>query len=212
MNGKLSPGVAGQNLVSDRLILRQLRYSDAAEYTALRYDNAKWLKPWDPTNPLGPAGVWNFRQLVRSHKQALKAHTGYSWVMTLPQANATKPPIIGQISVSSVQWGAALNASIGYWISQSHAGFGFMPEACALVIDHCFSTLQLHRLEINIRPENQPSLTVVKKLGFRDEGVRKAYLHINGQWADHRTFALTKDEMSTTMLEHIYEQRGKMDT
>ena len=34
-----------------------------------------------------------------------------------------------------------------------------------------------------------PSLRVVEKLGFRDEGYRPRFLHINGEWADHRTFA-----------------------
>lgn len=90
--------------------------------------------------------------------------------MTLPQLHSKNPPIIGQVSVSGIQYGAARTASIGYWIDSSHAGFGLMPEACALVIDHCFQTLALHRLEINIRPENAASLRVVQKLGFRDEG------------------------------------------
>ena len=51
--------------------------------------------------------------------------------------------------------------------------------------------LGLHRVEVNIRPENVASLAVVRKLGFRDEGLRARYLHINGAWRDHRTFALT---------------------
>jgi ribosomal-protein-alanine N-acetyltransferase len=80
-----------------------------------------------------------------------------------------------------------------------------MPEACALVIDHCFQTLALHRLEINIRPENAPSLRVVQKLGFRDEGVRKGFLHIDGAWRDHRTFALNREELTSSMLERICE-------
>ena len=46
---------------------------------------------------------------------------------------------------------------------------------------------------------------MVDKLGFRDEGLRKGYLHIAGQWRDHRTFALNREELKTTMLEHIYE-------
>ena len=50
-------------------------------------------------------------------------------------------------------------------------------------------------MEINIRPENAPSLRVVEKLGFRDEGYRPRFLHINGEWADHRTFALTSEEV-----------------
>ena len=70
----------------------------------------------------------------------------------------------------------------------------------ALATDHCFDALGLHRVEINIRPENGPSLRVVEKLGFRDEGVREKYLHIQDRWCDHRTFALTVEDVPEGLL------------
>ena len=69
-----------------------------------------------------------------------------------------------------------------------------------MATDYCFVVLGLHRIEINIRPENAPSLRVVSKLGFRDEGVRERYLHIQGGWRDHRTFALTTEEVPEGLL------------
>ncbi|MFJ2620661.1 GNAT family N-acetyltransferase [Glutamicibacter sp. NPDC087344] len=196
---------AVEDLRSERLVLRQLKTSDAAEWSALRYANAAWLKPWDPTNPSGPPEVLTYREMIGIKHAAARQGTGYAWVLTLPQLHGSQPPIIGQVSVSGVQWGAARSASIGYWIDQSHAGFGLMPEACALVVDHCFSALGLHRLEINIRPENTASLRVVDKLGFRDEGLRRGYLHIDGKWRDHRSFALNREELALPMIERIYE-------
>ena len=192
-------------LSSDRLLLREMTLRDQLAWIDLRNANAMWLKPWDPTNPLGAPEPMSFRQMLAAKRAAAHAGTGYSWVMTLPQLHSKNPPIIGQVSVSGIQYGAARTASIGYWIDSSHAGFGLMPEACALVIDHCFQTLALHRLEINIRPENAASLRVVQKLGFRDEGLRKGFLHIDGAWRDHRTFALNREELKTTILERIYE-------
>ncbi len=53
-------------------------------------------------------------------------------------------------------------------------GRGVMPTAVALAADHCFTALGLHRIEVNIRPENAASLRVVEKLGFREEGTRAA--------------------------------------
>jgi [ribosomal protein S5]-alanine N-acetyltransferase len=75
-----------------------------------------------------------------------------------------------------------------------------MPTAVALVTDHCFGTVGLHRLEVNIRPENAASLRVVEKLGFREEGTREAFLHIAGAWRDHRSFALTAGEVPEGLL------------
>jgi ribosomal-protein-alanine N-acetyltransferase len=41
---------------------------------------------------------------------------------------------------------------------------------------------------------------VVEKLGFREEGLRVAFLHIAGAWRDHRSFALTTEEVPQGLL------------
>ena len=65
----------------------------------------------------------------------------------------------------------------------------------------------LHRIEINIRPENAASLRVVEKLGFRFEGMRLRYLHIDGDWRDHSTYALCADEVPGGVLARWRQQR-----
>ena len=75
-----------------------------------------------------------------------------------------------------------------------------MPTAVALATDHCFGALGLHRVEVNIRPENVASLRVVEKLGFREEGLRVGFLHIAGGWRDHRSFALLTEEVPGGVL------------
>ncbi|GMA86300.1 hypothetical protein GCM10025868_15500 [Angustibacter aerolatus] len=96
--------------------------------------------------------------------------------------------------MAGIGWGSLRSGHIGYWIGHEFAGRGITPLAVALATDHCLRVVGLHRVEINIRPENAPSLRVVEKLGFRDEGLRERYLHIDGAWRDHRTFALTAEE------------------
>ena len=51
-----------------------------------------------------------------------------------------------------------------------------------------------------IRPENANSLRVVEKLGFRAEGLRPAYMHVNGAWRDHLMFALHAEEVGPAGL------------
>jgi ribosomal-protein-alanine N-acetyltransferase len=72
--------------------------------------------------------------------------------------------------------------------------------AVAMAVDYCFQHRRLHRVEINIRPQNAASLRIVEKLGFRDEGLRRDYLHIAGRWSDHRSFALTAPELASEGL------------
>jgi ribosomal-protein-alanine N-acetyltransferase len=76
------------------------------------------------------------------------------------------------------------------------AGRHIAPTALALVIDHCLGPVGLHRVEVDIRPENAPSLRVVEKLGLRREGYYERFLDIDGAWRDHHAFAVTVEELA----------------
>ncbi|TNB71016.1 GNAT family N-acetyltransferase [Arthrobacter sp. BB-1] len=182
------------------LVLRPIRYRDKKEWTEVRSRNSQWLAPWEASNPDPSGGLPDYRQMVRSLKAQAAQATALPFVITERRPGSVNPPIVGQLTVSSIVWGSAMMATLGYWVDQARAGHGIAPTAVAMVTDHCFKTLGLHRMEINIRPENGPSLRVVEKLGFRDEGYRPRYLHINGEWADHRSFALTSEEVPDGLL------------
>lgn len=170
--------------------LRPLRRRDHHPWMTLRAQNATWLEPWDATSPTPLHGLRpTFGEFVRTLARQGRSGTA------LPFAVDHDGQLVGQLTVSGITYGSLCSGSIGYWVSRHVAGRGIIPTAVALATDHCFQVLGLHRVEVNIRPENRPSLRVVEKLGFRDEGLRERYLHIGDAWCDHRTFALTADEM-----------------
>ena len=173
--------------------LRPIRARDAKVLERVLLDNRSWLRQWEATYP-GGGTVIDTRASIRN----LLAHarTGHA----LPFVIEVDGELVGQLNVSSITFGSLSSASIGYWVSQAHAGRGITPTAVALATDYCFSTLRLHRMEICIRPENAPSLRVVEKLGFRYEGLRRRFIHINGDWRDHFCFALTADELPQGVL------------
>jgi ribosomal-protein-alanine N-acetyltransferase len=119
---------------------------------------------------------------------------------SLPFAVLHRGSLVGQITVSGVVRGAFQSASVGYWVDRAVAGRGVIPTALAMVVDHCFTTVGLHRIEANIRPENGPSLRVVRKLGFREEGLHPRFLFIDGAWCDHLCFALTTEDVPEGLL------------
>jgi ribosomal-protein-alanine N-acetyltransferase len=69
-----------------------------------------------------------------------------------------------------------------------------MREGLALVIAHAFGRMKLHRLEANIQPGNIRSVRLVKRLGFKREGLSPRYLKIAGRWRDHERWALLAEE------------------
>ncbi|MFC9270396.1 GNAT family N-acetyltransferase [Streptomyces zhihengii] len=97
----------------------------------------------------------------------------------------------GSVNINSVIRGRYQGASIGYAAFAPSAGRGYMTEGVAAVLRHAFTELRLHRLEANIQPGNAASLALVRRLGFRREGLSAAYLWIDGAWRDHERWALT---------------------
>ena len=178
--------------------LRPLVMGDARAWKAARLANAEWLRPWDATAPPGGAErPSTFRTLIRRLERSARAGT------TMPFAVEVDGRFAGQVTVNNIVRGSAQFASIGYWLDRTFAGRGVMPLAVAMVIDHCLTTAGLHRIEIAIRPENSNSLRVVEKLGLREYGYAPRFLHIDGAWRDHRLYAVTVEEVDTTMVDRL---------
>ncbi|HYQ31879.1 MAG TPA: GNAT family protein [Lapillicoccus sp.] len=186
-------------LTAGEVTLRPLAYRDARAWRAVRRRNAAWLKPWDATVPPGAdARPSSFRSLVwRLNRQARQG-------TTYPFAIEVAGRFVGQVTVNNVVRGSAQFASVGYWLDRDYAGRGIMPCAVAMVIDHCFFSAGLHRVEIAIRPENSNSLRVVEKLGLREVGYAPKYLHIDGAWRDHRIYAVTGEECPEGMQARLH--------
>ena len=173
--------------------IRPLRVRDARTLESELAGNRSWLRAWEATHPTGPA-VYDARATIRS----LLAHARLG--AALPFAVEVDGEFAGQLNVLGMTYGSLSSASIGYWVSERFAGRGATPTAVALAADYCFFSLGLHRMEICIRPENAASLRVVAKLGFRYEGLRRRFIHINGDWRDHFCFALTAEELPEGIL------------
>jgi ribosomal-protein-alanine N-acetyltransferase len=175
--------------LSDGLItLRPLSRRDGRTWNAVRSTNAEWLSPWEATHPEGTGRPLTFGAMVRGFDREARAGR------MLPLAVHLNGRFVGQVTVSGIVWGSLRSGQIGYWIDRAVAGQGVMPTAVAMMVDHCLFGLGMHR------PENVASLRVVEKLGFRPEGVRQRYLHIDGAWRDHATFAITPEDVPGGML------------
>jgi ribosomal-protein-alanine N-acetyltransferase len=182
------------------IAIRPIRLKDARALERELLENRTWLRKWEATNPVGPMS-FDVRASIRLQVSDARAGLG------LPFIIEHRGELAGQLNVSSISYGSVSMATIGYWVSERFAGMGLTPTAVALATDHCFFTVGLHRMEICIRPENEPSLRVVEKLGFRYEGLRRRFIHINGDWRDHFCFALTVEEVPSGVLARWKEGR-----
>lgn len=180
------------------MVLRPLRSGDAADWVAVRQRNAAWLGPWEATPPGGGPPAAASRLVFAAMRRSLNRQARLG--ETLPFAVSYDGRLAGQLTVASITRGSLNSGFAGYWVDEAVAGRGVMATSLALVVDHCFTEVSLHRMEVNIRPENVASRRVVEKLGFREEGLRKRYLHIDGAYRDHLAYALTVEDVPGGLL------------
>lgn len=172
--------------------LHPLRRRDAAEWSRLRTANETWLRPWEPTS----AQPWSTRHSPAAYRAMRRALSRRARMgVTVPLAIRVEGRLAGQVTVDNIVRGALRSGWLGYWIDRGAAGRGMGSLAVALVCDHAFGEMGLHRLQADIRPENGPSQRLVERLGFTREGVLRRYLDIDGEWRDHVAYALLAEDL-----------------
>jgi ribosomal-protein-alanine N-acetyltransferase len=194
-------------VVEGRVGIRPLRLRDAGAWSEARIRNEHWLRPWEGRPPQRRDPSWEERHSPSAFAAMLRTLRRESKQgRCLPFAVTYDGDLAGQVTVSNIVRGAFESASVGYWVDRRLAGRGVIPEALAMVVDHCFDTAGLHRIEANVRPENTASRRVVEKLGFREEGLHPRFLYIDGDWRDHLCFAVTADDQPEGLLTRLRAQ------
>jgi ribosomal-protein-alanine N-acetyltransferase len=172
-----------------RVVLRDLVPADRDAFLEMVRESRDLHRPW--TYP--PERPDQFDDLV--------SRTNRDDFVCLAAVLAEDGELVGIFTISQIVRGYFQSAYLGYYANARHAGKGLMGEAMALVLDHAFGQLSLHRLEANIQPGNAPSIALARGAGFRLEGYSPRYLLIGGRWRDHERYAITADEHAQNRAE-----------
>ncbi|MFO0826832.1 MAG: GNAT family protein [Phycisphaerales bacterium] len=181
-------GLAWAVRLGERVFLRPPTPSDEDEFAALRRRSLARLRPWEP---LPPPGVSRAPSQLFERLLAQRRSEHCSKLLVCLRSDGA---IAGGANLNEIVRGALQGCFAGWWIGDPYEGRGYMREALALLLDHAFFDLALHRVEANIRPENARSLKLAAALGMRREGYSPRYLQIAGAWCDHERWAMLADE------------------
>ena len=177
--------------------VRPVWLRDGSAWSAIRTRDERYLAPWEPSMP----GSWVQRNAsIEWPGRWLQQRSAGRRGVALPFAVTVDRRFVGHVMVGNLVREPLLSAYVGYWVDSRAAGGGVITAAVAAVVDHCFGPVGLHRLEATVRPENVASLRVLAKLGFREEGLFRRYLDVDGAWRDHLCFALTAEDMPPSGL------------
>jgi len=190
MRGLTFPGGQQPVIRGQGLYLRYPRIADFPIWAKLRAESREFLTPWEPVWADDELTRGAFRRRIKRYQKQTRQDTAYVFFVLRESDNA----LVGGCTISNVRRGVTQCCTLGYWIGAKFARQGYMTNALRALLPFVFRTLGLHRIEAACLTENDASRKLLARVGFRQEGLARRYLLINGAWADHLLFALLKEE------------------
>ena len=179
------------SLLVKPVVLRPYRVRDARAWSEIRVRNAQWLRRWestDPESPSYPSSLKPYMGMLAAMRRDAILGNALTWAITFGDE------LVGQASLGGIVWGSERTGLLGTWVVEKFARHGIGSLAAAMVVDHGFDDIGLHRIVASIRPENTASRQAAEKY-FREEGLRVRRSYVDGAWRDHLCYALTAEEV-----------------
>lgn len=173
-----------------RLTIISARPEHSTQYLDFKIRNKSFHKEWSPIFPEDYYSISGITKLLERWCDEFEKEQSFRFLIFNKN---NKDKIIGDIAFSNIVHGAFLSCHLGYSLDKDNIKRGFMVEALISAIDFFFKDKKFHRIEANIIPKNAASINLVKKLNFREEGLARKYLKINGKWEDHIHFTLLNE-------------------
>lgn len=166
-------------------LIRVPDMGDYEHWANLRLQSRGFLTPWEPVWPANDLTRSAFRSRIRHYWRDIDDDAAYPYFIFAHEGEM----LVGGLTLSNVRRGVAQTATLGYWIGEPYARQGYMTSAVRLITGFAFQQLGLHRVEAACLPHNAPSIGLLQKCGFTQEGLARGYLKIAGEWHDHLLFA-----------------------
>lgn len=174
---------SGEIRLSEDVLLRPVRLTDAAAFARAYERNRDHLERWEPIRPddfyTEQGQYWRLKKFDEERA----AGRVERW--TLDRGDAE---VYGSLTLSNIELGIFLNARMGYWVDVALNGRGLATASVNAVCDHALERWNIHRVEAGTNVDNVASQRVLAKCGFEEIGLSRAHLFINGAWSDSRQF------------------------
>ncbi|UII20228.1 GNAT family N-acetyltransferase [Fulvivirga ligni] len=173
-------------LATERLLLRSFQLSDAPSIYELRTDKAV-MKYMDSDDH---ASQEESERFVQNNINAYEKGDGVFWVIE----DKVSKQFIGDVSFWKLDKHNS-RGEIGYILLPAFWGKGLMHEALQAVLHFGFDAMDLHSVEANINPENEPSRKLLLKLGFVKEAYFRENYFYNGHYLDSEIYSLLAGDL-----------------
>ena len=174
---------------TDRLILRVLHESSAAEVLKFYKKNREIFEIWEPIQSEDFYTVEHQAAILRLEFQlVVKRMAVRFWIFSKDYPDE----IVGTVSFQNILRSIYQSGMIGYKLDPFYWKKGYATEALEKAISVVFQEFDLHRIEALVLPQNTASIRLLKRLGFEEEGIRRSCIYLHSKWTDHLQYSLIR--------------------
>jgi RimJ/RimL family protein N-acetyltransferase len=174
------------NIITERLILRKIRISDAKEVFKYRSNPSIYkFQGWKPEK------LEDVKEFINKRIAEVPniPNTWYQLGIIIKDTCE----FIGDIGIHFMDEDN-LQVEIGYTLSLENQGKGYATEAITSVINYLFNNLEKHRICASVDPSNIKSIQLLGRIGMRKEAHFKKSLWFNDEWTDDIIYAVLEEE------------------
>jgi RimJ/RimL family protein N-acetyltransferase len=181
-----APGILpGVRMLTRRLVVRRFHPADAGALAVYRSDpEVARYQSWSAPVSLEAAAT-----LVDTFAAGDPYAPG--WFQYAIELRSNRA-LIGDIGVHLHD--NLMQAEIGFTLAREHQRHGYASEALRCVLEHLFTDRGLHRVSADCDARNVRSARLLERLGFQQEGRRRANTWIKDEWTDDLLFGLLARE------------------
>jgi len=173
-------------IISDRLMMRQIRIEDADSVFAYRSNAVvNQYQGWIPST------IYDVHDFI-INKVSPEFNVSGTWFQFAVLKNDSNE-LIGDIGIHFID-SDAFQVELGCTLNKDHQGKGYATEALKETINYLFDEWNKHRIIASIDPRNLPSISLFERLGFRKEAHFRESYFMNGEWQDDLVYAILKYE------------------
>lgn len=178
--------IGTQNIITERLILRRFEYADNQSM------RAHWIS--DPNiQSMYSEPVYNtekeVEELLTKYIDSYEKEHYYRWAIILKDTNEC----IGQIAYFLINQNNHFG-EIEYCIGSTFHKQGFATEATKSIMQYGFEQINLHKIQVCHKANNEASKRLILKCGFKYEGTLRDFFYMNGTYVDRLYYSMLRSE------------------
>lgn len=177
---------------TERLLLRVLDSSSAADVLRFYYYNRDIFEPYESSKPADFYTYDGMKNMVSGEFGVIARGLGVRYYLFLKD---DPDYIIGSVSFARLHDNGGWSCSIGYKLDRDHCGQGYAFEACSFLIPTIMESCGVMRIIADIMPTNTDSLRLIERLGFTFEAIARKSHNICGVDEDHLRYVILREDV-----------------